>query len=380
MGLSMMDIAIVGGGMTGLALAKTLEEKGFDYSLFEAQNRLGGRVLSGHCLVPDISVDLAPTWYWPQTQPLMAKLVSALGLTTFAQYDDGTVWVLTDPNEKPQKLENEMLHADALRIAGGMGRLVEAIASRLRPSRIRLSNSLISLRDMGTHMEMLFATPAGEIERTARQVVLAMPPRLIEEHIFFSPSLPEKVQRALLARPTWMARQAKAVVVYSDASGFRERVGSGNAFVHHEQAVLSEVFDASSMGGDVAALGGFLALTPTDRARFREGLEMLVTSQFVQLFGPGFESGILHYQDWANEPFTCSSLDRRENSVSTYAHAGDPCLRNGLWDGKLWFAGAEFAARQAGYLEGALIDAGRIAGRLTESNAGRFDEARLQRA
>ncbi len=374
----MLDFAIVGGGMTGLALAKTLEQKGFDYSLFEARARLGGRILSGHCPVPNISVDLGPTWYWPQTQPLMAKLVSDLGLTAFAQYDDGTVLVLADPNQKPQKLENERLHFGALRIAGGVGRLTDALAKKLRPDRIALSNALISLRDMGTHTVMLFATPAGEIERTARQVVLAMPPRLIEEHIFFNPSLPDQVQRALLAQPTWMARQAKAVVVYSVASGFRARVGSGNAFVHHEQAVLGEVFDASSMDDDVAALGGFLALTLMDRVRFREGLEMLVTSQFVQLFGPGFESGILHYQDWANEPFTCSSLDRREDSAPTYPHVGDPRLRTALWDGKLWFAGTEFAAQQAGYLEGALIDAERIAAQLTEVPSGHFVEAQLQ--
>lgn len=353
----MLDIAIVGGGLTGLALANTLEQRDFDYSLFEARDRLGGRILSGHCPVPDISVDLGPSWFWPQTQPAMAELVSELGLTAVPQYDDGTVWVLTDPNEKPTKLENEMVHAGALRIAGGMGRLVEALASRLRPRRIALSSSLISLRDMDTHVEMLFATRNGEIERTARCVVLAMPPRLIEEHIFFSPALPDKVQRALLARPTWMARNAKAVVVYGDTVAFRERVGSGNAFVHHEQAVLGEVFDAGSMGGDVAALGGFLALPPAERARFREGMEMLVTSQFGQLFGPGFESGILHYQDWANERYTCSTLDRREDSALANAYVRDPDLRTGLWDEKLWFAGTEFAARQAGYLEGALINA-----------------------
>src|SRR5208283_6249171 len=107
------------------------------------------------------------------------------------------------------------------------------------------------------------------------------------------PALPDKVQRALMARPTWMARHAKAVVVYGDTPSFRERVGSGNAFVHHEQAVLSEVFDASGMDGEVAALGGFLALPPPERARFREGMGMLITSQLVQLFGPRFESGIL---------------------------------------------------------------------------------------
>lgn len=118
--LTMLDnIAIVGGGLTGLALAKTLEQRGFDYSLFEARDRLGGRILSRQCLVPDISVDLGPTWYWSRTQAAMVKLVEEVGLTTFPQCDDGTVWVLTDPNERPQKLEDEMLHAGARRLPEG---------------------------------------------------------------------------------------------------------------------------------------------------------------------------------------------------------------------------------------------------------------------
>jgi monoamine oxidase len=373
----MLDIAIIGGGLTGLSLAKTLEQRGFDYFLFEARDRLGGRILSRQCPVSAISVDLGPTWYWPQTQPAMLKLVAELGLATFPQRDDGTVWVLTDPNQKPQRLENEKLHAGALRIAGGMTRLTEAIAAKLPPDRVALSNVLTGLQDMGTHVEIVFYTPHGEVTQTARRVVLAMSPRLIEEHIFFSPALPDQVQRALLARPTWMARQAKAVVVYANAVDFRASTGSGNAFVHHEQAVLGEVFDASSMDGNVAALGGFLALPPAERARFREGLEMLVTSQMVQLFGPAFEVGILHYQDWATEPCTCASLDRREDTAAAHPQVGDPQLRSELWDGKLRFAGSEFAAQHAGQLEGALIDAERVAAQLAETTAGHLIEAQI---
>lgn len=139
-------------------------------------------------------------------------------------------------------------------------------------------------------MQILFRTPEGEVERTARRLVLAMPPRLIEEHIFFSPALLEQVQRSLLARPTWMARQAKAVVVYGTAVDFRATAGSGNAFVHHERAVLSEVFDASSMDGGGAALGGFLALPPAERARLAKawmaffcGIEVRASHPFTEI-------------------------------------------------------------------------------------------------
>ena len=38
------DILIVGGGLSGLALADKLQQAGRDFVLVEARNRLGGRI------------------------------------------------------------------------------------------------------------------------------------------------------------------------------------------------------------------------------------------------------------------------------------------------------------------------------------------------
>ena len=38
------DILIIGAGITGLSLAKRLEEHGKDYVILEARERLGGRI------------------------------------------------------------------------------------------------------------------------------------------------------------------------------------------------------------------------------------------------------------------------------------------------------------------------------------------------
>ena len=38
------DILIIGAGITGLSLAKRLEEQGKDYVILEARERLGGRI------------------------------------------------------------------------------------------------------------------------------------------------------------------------------------------------------------------------------------------------------------------------------------------------------------------------------------------------
>jgi|GEM_PF-5634113 len=51
------SIAIIGAGVSGLYAASLLIEKGYDVTVFEARDRIGGRVLNHD------GFDLGPTWY-----------------------------------------------------------------------------------------------------------------------------------------------------------------------------------------------------------------------------------------------------------------------------------------------------------------------------
>lgn len=42
----MLDTAIVGGGLCGLTLARGMREQNRSFAVYEARNRLGGRILS----------------------------------------------------------------------------------------------------------------------------------------------------------------------------------------------------------------------------------------------------------------------------------------------------------------------------------------------
>ncbi|CRX38284.1 flavin monoamine oxidase family protein [Estrella lausannensis] len=56
MGSRGIKVAVVGGGLSGLTTAYRLAEQGFDVELFEARNRVGGRVLTA--FINDVPVDL----------------------------------------------------------------------------------------------------------------------------------------------------------------------------------------------------------------------------------------------------------------------------------------------------------------------------------
>ena len=347
------DVAIVGAGLCGLALARLLMARGLAVQVIEARERLGGRVFTERCEATGQTLDLGPAWFWPETEPRMDALLTELGLSSFPQHDPGDALWLTDPNREPER-RNEPggVHAGARRIEGGTTRLVAALAASLPVGCVRTGVALQALHDRGAWIELQLST--GHTLRV-RQVVLALPPRLVHEKLKFEPPLPAAVWETLAATPTWMAAQAKSVTTFSQPF-WRMAGHSGNAFVRHTQAVLGEVFDASV--GENGALGGFVALNAAQRENFKRGLPLLIDSQLAQLFGPLAQDGHPYWRDWAEEPWTCSATDRANPPEPPQA---DPLLRQPQWTGRLFMGGSETAAHGAGHMEGALEAADRIA-------------------
>jgi len=392
----MLDVAIIGGGLCGLALAHSLQARGSDWRLYEARERLGGRVLTAKA-GDGTPVDLGPTWFWPDSQPAITRLVADLGLTSFDQLDDGRVLHLADPNRVPQTvaLTERLLPADdpavparagavhcgARRVAGGVGAVIDALAAPLPNARLRTGHRLDALVDHGDFVELRLRFGEAAYSVNARRVVLALPPRVAEASVQFVPDLAPDLRDALQATPTWMATAAKAGFTYPRAF-WRDSGHTGNAWVSHAQAMLAEVFDACGPDADAAvgmpgstgaALAGFAALGAAQRESFTRGRALLLESQLVQLFGPeAAEPAESFWQDWALEAETCSPIDLASDVAQGGGHPNhaDPILADAHWNGRLYFGGSETARQGGGYLEGALGAAGRLRRQLLAANPG----------
>lgn len=349
-------VAIVGGGVGGLRAALLLEQSGVrDNVLLEARSRLGGRVL---CLAPDVGAsgpvsrfDLGPGWFWPDFQPQFGHLIHGLGLRAFPQYDRGDMLVEHSADSAPVRIAG---HADvptSMRVAGGMQALVDALRERVTATRIVTRHAVRRLRVAGEQVEIDAAAADGKIASwRVDHVLLAVPPRLAEATIAFSPPLPAELARQWRGTATWMAPHAKYVAVYA-AAFWRDAGLSGEA--RSAAGPLGEIHDACIPDGR-AALIGFIGLPARIRGELPEAtLRELCRAQFVRLFGAAAarpcEDAL---QDWAREPYTAADHDLE--GILEHPFAPAAAATSGPWACRLTGIGSEWSLQFPGYLAGAV--------------------------
>ena len=342
-----LDLAIVGGGLSGLALARIAQSRGLSYRLFEARERFGGRIDGFE------GVDLGPSWFWPGHHR-MAALANKLGVEVFEQWSAGDA--LYEDRSAMQRGQGFASMAGAYRIAGGMPALIDALVAKLDRSCLHLDTAVQTItRDDG-----VIVTTRDGVDHSARHVVLAMPPR-IAAGLAFSPALPVAARQPLGDIPGWMAGQAKLVAV-RPAPFWRDDGLSGDAVSHVGPMV--EIHDASDPVSGKGALFGFVGVPAPRRDGQAEAIRAAGLVQLERLFGPkAAKPEALILKDWAQELLTATRPDWESNG--THPRYGCPPALRALWDGKLIFGSTEFAATEGGFLEGALERAEEVAAMLT---------------
>ncbi|MCX7329826.1 MAG: FAD-dependent oxidoreductase [Hyphomicrobiales bacterium] len=345
------DVAIVGGGLSGLYAARLLLDAGIEFQLLEARNRFGGRILSvsGMGDPSPGGFDLGPSWFWPGMHPRMARVVDGLGLRAFPQHTEGDVVVERSRFEAVQRFPTLPQEPPSMRLAGGTGAIVSALVGALPAGHLHLGAqvSRVTIRDGGA--VLLFRDDGADSELVARQVILALPPRLLASTVDFQPALDSETLLRWRHTATWMAPHAKFFALY-DRPFWRESGLSGTA----QSAVgpLVEIHDATLASGS-AALFGFVGLDRRQRmAVGEEALGRAAIAQLVRLFGAlaGQPQATL-FKDWTADAFTATEADMQAEGHPL----PDPRpWISGSWAPYVSLAGSETSATDPGYLAGAL--------------------------
>lgn len=368
------SILIVGGGLAGLTAARLLHQAGIGFRLLEARERLGGRILS----VDETGrpsgdgFDLGPSWFWPGMQPAMGDLVHQLGLHYFEQNSDGDVIFQRMAREAPQRYRGMRQEPRSMRLVGGTGAIISALADALPAENIKLGAQVTHVSIDGEGVVVQYLDASGSAARArAEHVLFALPPRLIDAKILFSPALDFATLERWQRTPTWMAPHAKFFALY-DRPFWRDAGLSGTA--QSMAGPLVEIHDATTASGR-AALFGFVGVPATERAATgRDAIVAASVQQLAQMFGAGAASPrATLFKDWADDPLTATADDRQAGGHPS----PDPRpWVNGKWADYISLAGSETSISEPGYLAGAVEAATRITNdlitRLNQSEPHRF--------
>jgi len=349
------ETVIIGGGLSGIYAASLLHRKKIPFILLEARNRMGGRIAS-----PEYRggfADLGPSWYWPEIQPKMARLVDSLGLTGYRQFEEG-LGRFQRYDGTVQTVRGYAMQPPSYRIYGGMNAIIERLCADIPADAILLNHPVCRIEKRADGV----LVSIGELEREpwaqffARRVILALPPRLAAASILFDPELSHGLTQAMLRIGTWMAGHAKFFAFYEEPlwrrSGF-----SGEAF--SEYGPLNEIHDGSIGDAGPFGLTGFVGLPAVQRLQ-RPDMTESILAQLARIFGEqAGQPSAFFYRDWTNEPFTATVYD--QPPMVEHPLYQPPAGRTAIWEGALLFCGTETTSHHGGYLEGALAAAERAA-------------------
>ena len=386
---TVLDVLIVGGGLSGLLVGHSLHHQNthgattgitparskpspssLRWKLLEASHRLGGRLCNATTNNGAAMIDMGGAWIWPEHQPhLRALLRQKLpSIATFRQPDDPT----------------------STRIVGGAVTLIEKLSEPLLslsppPGNQDDDNAKIELNSPVTRCRLLetepvlvsgsfphspSSAPAGVVVQVqtargdvyhARQVVFAVPPRLLSETVTFDPPLSRAKQEAMAQSRTWMAGVTKVALVYDtrfwdSRCGTNIRLGDGPAF---------QVYDSSTLDGTLYALTFFVHVPPNDTVAQQD--DAALAQQVAQQLQTAWSRN--HHHSLGHNPlvalsYTCHYvhrwpcevyLDRDARPDRIHPHpVPNPALAQSEWDGRLVFAGTETDQHAPGVMEGAI--------------------------
>lgn len=129
---AMTDVVVVGAGIAGLSAAEKLVAHGLDVKVFEARQRVGGR-LEGAQFSSGERIELGGQWVGP-TQDEVLAMVKRLGLETFTVYDHGASLLFADGARRESQDNSFGLDADSALAFSDLVGLIDQTAAEIELS------------------------------------------------------------------------------------------------------------------------------------------------------------------------------------------------------------------------------------------------------
>ena len=342
-------ILIIGAGLSGLLTGYRLQKRGLPFQILEARERVGGRI---HTVYDSIEtpVELGATWFGMQHIHLRA-LLDELELDYFEQYMNGTVFFQPFSTSPAQSIQMPG-QQPSYRIAGGSSKLIDTLYKKLDPGAVLLNQTVTEIK---FHRDTV-TVHADEIFK-AEKVVLALPPKLWEKHILFSPPLPDLLTHTARQTQTWMEDSIKVALTFKEPFWEQQQI-SGTLFSN--TGPITEFYDHCDNSRSKYALCGFMnssyQLLPEHERRLR------VMNQLELVFGKEVTQ-FVDYKEciWSTEIHT---YENSETALFPHQNNGNPIFKDALFEERLFISGSETAADFPGYMDGAVYAANKTASKV----------------
>jgi monoamine oxidase len=355
----MKDIIIIGGGLSGMTAAYFLKKNGFTVQVLEANNYLGGRIKT---VITDSNMALEMGATWIFSDPNLKALLSELGLSLYPQFASGKGLYEVTAAQKPQIFNANQMTGGQIynKVVGGTSQIITSLSNYVGLENIELNTVVVEVEDKDEHIKI---TTKDEKIFEAKNVITALPPRLLESSISFLPELPSKSNLIRQKTHTWMADSVKFSIEYKQPF-WREKGYAGLAISN--VGLVREIQDHVNGYNNAYGLVGFMSLKTEQLYMTKEQRKEMVVSDMIRLFGND-AAAVINYEDtiWGMEQFISSGFNVNQG---IYAHQnnGNKEIVTPQFQDKLYFIGAETSLSNPGYMEGAVSTAKDIVRKIIE--------------
>jgi monoamine oxidase len=349
----MKDVIIIGGGLSGLTAAYFLKKNSFTVKVLEANNYLGGRIKT---IITDSNMALEMGATWIFNDPNLKSLLSELGLSLYPQFSSGKALYEIDATQKPQLFDANQMTGGQIyhKVIGGTSQIITSLSNYVGLENIELNTIVVEVENKE---ECIKITTKDNKIFESKNVITALPPRLLESTISFLPELSSESNLIRQKTHTWMADSVKFSIEYKQPF-WREKGYAGLAISN--VGLVREVQDHVNGENNAHGLVGFMSLRADQFNMTKAQRREMVISDMIRLFGND-AAAVINYEDtiWGMEQFVSSEFNVNQGM---YAHQnnGNKEIVTPQFQDTLYFIGAETSSSNPGYMEGAVRTAKEI--------------------